>query len=139
MGPGSRCWRSEPQTPFLPIVCVEFGGFVHTGRARHRDLTHLPRTRFRRLCRKSVSGAVSIPARRMSSAFWSMWLALAQVTTAADALTLLEAQPAEVRLVFETLSDALAAHDNQDHIHRLAPERRTPVLKLLEHLKPGTE
>jgi tetratricopeptide (TPR) repeat protein len=67
------------------------------------------------------------------------WLALAQVTTAADALTLLEAQPAEVRLVFESLSDALIAHDNQDHLHRLAPERRAPVLKLLERLTPYTD
>lgn len=67
------------------------------------------------------------------------WLAYAQVATAAEALKLLEAQPAEVRLIFEALSDALIAHDDQDHLHRLAPERRAPVLKLLERLSPGAK
>ena len=52
---------------------------------------------------------------------------------------LLRAQPAEVWLIFEALSDALIAHDDQDHLHRLAPERRAPVLKLLERLNPGAK
>jgi tetratricopeptide (TPR) repeat protein len=67
------------------------------------------------------------------------WLAYAQVATAAEALKLLDAQPAEVRLIFEALSDALIAHADLDHLHRLAPERRAPVLKLLERLNPAAK
>lgn len=78
-------------------------------------------------------------AKEVVSFLVDAWLALARVTTAAEALTLLEAQSAEVRLVFETLSDALIAHDNLDHLHRLAPERRAPVLKLLERMKAPAE
>lgn len=78
-------------------------------------------------------------AKEVVSFLVDAWLALARVTTAAETLTLLEAQPAEVRLVFETLSDALIAHDNLDHLHRLAPERRAPVLKLLERMKAPAE
>ena len=64
------------------------------------------------------------------------WLAYAKLVGTAGALELLRAQSAEVQLMFETLSDALLAHTEPDHLHRLAPERRAPVLKLLERLKP---
>jgi tetratricopeptide (TPR) repeat protein len=62
------------------------------------------------------------------------WIAYAKVTSAREARELLDAQPDEVKLAFETVRDALLAHDDKDHLHRLAPERRAPVLKLLERL-----
>ena len=62
------------------------------------------------------------------------WLACAIVASSAEALKLLQAQPAEVQLVFEAVSDAFQAHLNRDHLHRLAPERRAPVMKLLARL-----
>ena len=62
------------------------------------------------------------------------WIACAKTTTAAEACQLLDAQPDEVKLAFETVGDAFLAHDDKDHLHRLAPERRAPVLKLLERL-----
>jgi tetratricopeptide (TPR) repeat protein len=60
------------------------------------------------------------------------WIAYAKVTSASEARELLDAQPDEVKLAFETVRDAFLAHDDKDHLHRLAPERRAPVLKLLE-------
>ena len=62
------------------------------------------------------------------------WIAYAKVTSASEARELLDAQPDEVKLAFETVRDAFLAHDDKDHLHRLAPERRAPVLKLLERL-----
>ena len=56
------------------------------------------------------------------------------MTSASVARELLDAQPDEVKLAFETVRDAFLAHDDKDHLHRLAPERRAPVLKLLERL-----
>jgi tetratricopeptide (TPR) repeat protein len=63
------------------------------------------------------------------------WVALAKVASAREALELLEAQPDEVKLAFETLQDAFVAHDDRDHLHRLASERLAPVLKLLSAFK----
>ncbi len=63
------------------------------------------------------------------------WLAYARCATPPVALQLLEAQPAEVQLAFEAIQDALMAHAHIDHLHRLAPERRAPVMKLLQLLK----
>ncbi len=63
------------------------------------------------------------------------WIAYAKVTSASEARELLDAQPDEVKLAFETVRDAFLAHDDKDHLHRLAPERRAPVLKLLERLR----
>ena len=63
------------------------------------------------------------------------WIAYAKVTSASAARELLDAQPDEVKLAFETVRDAFLAHDDKDHLHRLAPERRAPVLKLLERLR----
>ncbi len=63
------------------------------------------------------------------------WIAYAKVTTASGARELLDVQPDEVKLAFETVRDAFLAHDDKDHLHRLAPERRAPVLKLLERLR----
>ena len=63
------------------------------------------------------------------------WIAYAKVTSANEARELLDAQPDEVKLAFETVRDAFLAHDDKDHLHRLAPERRAPVLKLLERLR----
>lgn len=62
------------------------------------------------------------------------WIAYAKVTSASEARKLLDVQPDEVKLAFETVRDAFLAHDDKDHLHRLAPERRAPVLKLLERL-----
>ena len=62
------------------------------------------------------------------------WIAYAKVTSASEARELLDAQPDEVKLAFETVRDAFLAHDDKGHLHRLAPERRAPVLKLLERL-----
>jgi tetratricopeptide (TPR) repeat protein len=66
------------------------------------------------------------------------WIAYAKVTSANEARDLLEAQPDEVKLAFETVRDAFLAHDDKDHLHRLAPERRAPVLKLLKRLGTST-
>lgn len=63
------------------------------------------------------------------------WVADARCTSPKSALELLLAQPAEVQVAFETLRDAFTAFDQKDHLHRLAPERRAPVLKLLELLR----
>lgn len=63
------------------------------------------------------------------------WIAYAKMTSASAARELLDAQPDEVKLAFETVRDAFLAHDDKDHLHRLAPERRAPVLKLLERLR----
>lgn len=62
------------------------------------------------------------------------WVAYAKVTTASEARALLDAQTEEVKLAFDTVRDAFLAHADKDHLHRLAPERRAPVLKLLERL-----
>ncbi|TDU64124.1 tetratricopeptide (TPR) repeat protein [Prosthecobacter fusiformis] len=62
------------------------------------------------------------------------WMAYAKVTSASEARELLDAQPDEVKLAFETVRDAFLAHDDKDHLHRLAPERLAPVLRLLERL-----
>lgn len=63
------------------------------------------------------------------------WIAYAKCASAKEARELLDAQPDEVKLAFETVRDAFLAHDDKDHLHRLAPERRAPVLKLLERLR----
>jgi tetratricopeptide (TPR) repeat protein len=63
------------------------------------------------------------------------WIAYAKCASASEALEMLDAQPDEVKLAFETVRDAFLAHDDKDHLHRLAPERRAPVLKLLERMK----
>jgi tetratricopeptide (TPR) repeat protein len=63
------------------------------------------------------------------------WLAYARVTSASTARELLDAQPEEVRLAFELVRDAFVAHDDSEHLHRLAPERRALVLRLLERLR----
>lgn len=65
------------------------------------------------------------------------WIAYAKCASAKEARELLDAQPDEVKLAFETVRDAFLAHDDKDHLHRLAPERRAPVLKLLERLQPS--
>lgn len=62
------------------------------------------------------------------------WIAFAKCTSPTEALAQLDAQPEEVRLAFETVRDAFLAHADKDHLHRLAPERRAPVLKLLEKM-----
>ncbi len=62
------------------------------------------------------------------------WIAFAKAASPAEALALLEEQPEEVKLAFESVRDAFLAHADKDHLHRLAPERRAPVLKLLERL-----
>jgi tetratricopeptide (TPR) repeat protein len=63
------------------------------------------------------------------------WIAYAKVTSSTEARELLDSQPDEVKLAFETLRDAFLAHNDKDHLHRLAPERRAPVLKMLEMLE----
>ena len=63
------------------------------------------------------------------------WIAYAKCSSATEARELLDAQPDEVKLAFETVRDAFLAQDDKDHLHRLAPERRAPVLKLLERLR----
>lgn len=63
------------------------------------------------------------------------WLAYARCASVKAARELLEAQPPEVQLVFESIHDAFVAFDQKDHLHRLAPERRALVLKLLEFLR----
>ncbi len=67
------------------------------------------------------------------------WMAYARVASPAAALLLMEAQPPEVRLAFEVLHDVFRAHADRNHLHRLAPERRVPVLKLMERLEPRAE
>ncbi|MEM7011737.1 MAG: tetratricopeptide repeat protein, partial [Verrucomicrobiota bacterium] len=64
-----------------------------------------------------------------------MWLQLARLTTPAAAGQLLAEQPEEARLAFEILQDAFIAADDEQHLHLLAPERRAPVMKLLEKLE----
>ena len=66
------------------------------------------------------------------------WIAYAKVTSANEARELLDAQPDEVKLAFETVRDAFLAHSDKEHLHRLAPERRAPVLKLLERIDEPT-
>lgn len=63
------------------------------------------------------------------------WVALAKLSGPAEAAKLLESQPPEVQLMFEVVSDAFKAHADKDHLHRLAPERRAPVMVLLKRLK----
>jgi tetratricopeptide (TPR) repeat protein len=63
------------------------------------------------------------------------WVALAKLGGPAEAAKLLESQPTEVQLMFEVVSDAFKAHADKDHLHRLAPERRAPVMELLKRLK----
>jgi len=60
------------------------------------------------------------------------WIAFANAASPSDALQLLDTQPEEVKLAFDTVRDAFLAHADKDHLHRLAPERRAPVLKLLD-------
>ena len=62
------------------------------------------------------------------------WIAYAIAASPADALALLDSQPEEVRLAFDSVRDALLAHADKDHLHRLAPERRAAVLKFLERM-----
>lgn len=62
------------------------------------------------------------------------WIAFANTAFSGEALALLDAQTEEVKLAFDTVRDAFLAHADKDHLHRLAPERRAPVLKLLERL-----
>jgi hypothetical protein len=62
------------------------------------------------------------------------WIAFAKCTSSVEALALLDAQPEEVKLAFDTVRDVFLANADKDHLHRLAPERRAPVLKLLERL-----
>lgn len=63
------------------------------------------------------------------------WIAYAKVTSSTEARELLDFQPDEVKLAFETVRDAFLAHEDKDHLHRLAPERRAPVLRILEMLE----
>jgi Flp pilus assembly protein TadD/energy-coupling factor transporter ATP-binding protein EcfA2 len=63
------------------------------------------------------------------------WVALAKLSGPVEAAKLLESQPPEVQLMFEVVSDAFKAHADKDHLHRLAPERRAPVMVLLKRLK----
>jgi len=65
------------------------------------------------------------------------WVALANLSGPADAAKLLESQPPEVQLMFEVVSDAFKAYADKDHLHRLAPERRAPVMELLKRLNTG--
>jgi len=60
------------------------------------------------------------------------WIAFANAASPSDALQLLDTQPEEVKLAFDTVRDAFLSHADKDHLHRLAPERRAPVLKLLD-------
>lgn len=62
------------------------------------------------------------------------WVALAILSGPAEAAKLLESQPPDVQLMFEVVSDAFKAHADKDHLHRLAPERRAPVMELLKRL-----
>jgi tetratricopeptide (TPR) repeat protein len=60
------------------------------------------------------------------------FLRLAWLTKPAEALSLLDSLGDATP--FETLRDALRAHDNRDHLHHLAPERRAIAIELLERL-----
>jgi tetratricopeptide (TPR) repeat protein len=60
------------------------------------------------------------------------FLRLARLTKPAEALALLDSL--RDATPFETLRDALRAHDNRDHPHHLAPERRAIAIELLERL-----
>ena len=62
------------------------------------------------------------------------WIALANLAGPSEALQLLESQSSEVQLMFEVVSDTYKAYADKDHLHRLAPERRAPVLELLKRL-----
>jgi DNA-binding MarR family transcriptional regulator len=62
------------------------------------------------------------------------WIAFANAASPSEALQLLDTQPEEVKLAFDIVRDAFLAHAVKDHLHRLAPERRAPVLKLLDRL-----
>lgn len=62
------------------------------------------------------------------------WVVLAILSGPAEAAKLLESQPPDVQLMFEVVSDAFKAHAEKDHLHRLAPERRAPVMELLKRL-----
>jgi tetratricopeptide (TPR) repeat protein len=59
-------------------------------------------------------------------------LRLARLTKPSEALALLDSL--RDATPFETLRDALRAHDNRDHLHHLAPERRAIAIELLERL-----
>jgi DNA-binding MarR family transcriptional regulator len=63
------------------------------------------------------------------------WIAYAKASDVATAISLLEQQSDEVQLVFEAVHDALLAFQEKEHLHRLAPERRAPVLEFLKLLK----
>jgi hypothetical protein len=60
------------------------------------------------------------------------FLQLARLAKPSEARALLDALPDATP--FETLRDALRAHDNRDHLHRLAPERRAIAIELLDRL-----
>ncbi len=63
------------------------------------------------------------------------WIEYAKVSDVATAISLLEQQTEEVQLAFEGVRDALLAFQDDEHLHRLAPERRAPVMEFLERLK----
>ncbi|MDB6139536.1 MAG: hypothetical protein JWO94_2608, partial [Verrucomicrobiaceae bacterium] len=65
------------------------------------------------------------------------WIALAKAETAGEALALLDSLPETARLPFDLVREAFLAHADKDNLQRLAPERRTPVLKLLELIGTG--
>ena len=60
------------------------------------------------------------------------FLQYARLTNPADALALLETLPNLTP--FETLMDVFRAHADQEHLNRLAPERRAVVIELLNRL-----
>jgi hypothetical protein len=82
-----------------------------------------------RLCTECAEGQEAL------SLVVDAWVAYAKGTGECAALELFHAQSPEVQLAFETVRDALIAHQEKDHLHRLAPERRAPVLKLLKRLE----
>jgi Flp pilus assembly protein TadD len=69
-----------------------------------------------------------------SSFLHDAWIAFARIATSEQALALLQAQSENVQQMLESLSDVFQAHMNREHLHRLAPERRSVVLRLLERL-----
>jgi tetratricopeptide (TPR) repeat protein len=65
------------------------------------------------------------------------FLRLARLTKPSEALALLDSL--RDATPFETLRDALRAHDNRDHLHHLAPERRAIAIELLKRLSRQPE
>jgi len=63
-----------------------------------------------------------------------VWIQHARLGSPAESLRLMESLASWEP--FETVRDAFLAHENKEHLNRIAPERASATLRILERLKP---